>query len=68
MKNLIKKILREEVYWYEGPDKWDLLEKDLRTVIDGIIEKHKSRWDDDQYAVIGAIEEIFEGMFSKVER
>ena len=33
-----------------------------------IIDKHKSNWGNDQYAVIGAIEQIFEGMFAKVGR
>jgi len=36
--------------------------------VDKIIDKHKSNWGDDQYAVIGAIEQIFEGMFAKVGR
>ena len=47
----------------EYSDKWDLLEKDLRFVVDKIIDKHKSNWGDDQYVVIGGIEEIFQGMF-----
>ena len=76
MKPLIKKILREEVYktlnehdsWQPSDDdKWNLLEKDLRFVVDKIIDKHKSKWGNDQYAVIGAMEQIFEGMFAKVD-
>ena len=67
LKRIVKK-LNEDANWWEGPDKWDLLEKDLRVVVDKIIDKHKSNWGDDQYAVIGAIEEIFAGMFAKVER
>ena len=38
------------------------------TEVDKIIDKHKSSWGNDQYAVIGAIEQIFEGMFAKVGR
>jgi|TARA_R110002020_G_scaffold113842_1_gene261890 hypothetical protein len=66
MKPLIKKILREQ--WDYQPDKWDLLADDLKECIEDIIVKHKSQWNDDQYAVIGALESIMEQMFAKVER
>ena len=77
MKPLIKKILREEVYktlnehdsWQPSDDdKWNNLEKDLRYVVDRLLERHKDSWGGDQYAVMGAIEQILEGMFAKVER
>ena len=75
MEHLIKKILREETtklqedYWQAGDDeKWDNLEKDLRYVVERLIERHKDSWGGDQYAVMGAIEQVLEGMFQKVDR
>tara|TARA_R110002050_G_scaffold279113_3_gene425526 strand:- start:1031 stop:1270 length:240 start_codon:yes stop_codon:yes gene_type:complete len=68
LKKIVNKHLKED-YWQAGDDdKWNSLEKDLRFVVDKIIDKHKSKWGNDQYAVIGAIEQIFEGMFAKVGR
>lgn len=64
MKNDIRKVLRE--YWDDQPDKWGLLEMDVRALTDKIIERHKDNWDGDQYAVIDAIQQVFEGMFEKV--
>tara|TARA_R110002110_G_scaffold294151_1_gene508129 strand:- start:608 stop:835 length:228 start_codon:yes stop_codon:yes gene_type:complete len=75
MEHLIKKILKEETnnlketYWQESDDqKWNNLEKDLRYVVERLIERHKDSWGGDQYAVMGAIEEVLLGMFQKVER
>jgi len=64
MKKKIRKILRE--HWEEQPDKWGLLEMDVRALTDKIIDRHKDNWNGDQYAVIDAIQQIFEGMFEKV--
>ena len=64
MKNDIRKVLRE--YWDDEPDKWGLLEMDVRSLTDKIIERHKDNWDGDQYAIIDAIQQVFEGMFEKV--
>lgn len=64
MKNDIRKVLRE--YWDNEPDKWGLLEMDVRALTDKIIERHKDNWDGDQYAIIDAIQQVFEGMFEKV--
>ena len=45
MKHLIKKILREEAYWQASDDdKWNKLEKDLRYVVERLIERHKDSW------------------------
>jgi|TARA_B100000700_G_scaffold327344_1_gene441622 hypothetical protein len=66
MKPLIKKVLRE--YWEKEPDKWDLVAEDLKECLENIIQKHKSNFYDDQYAVISAIEDIMENMFAKVPR
>tara|TARA_R110001583_G_scaffold3173_2_gene20778 strand:- start:41281 stop:41508 length:228 start_codon:yes stop_codon:yes gene_type:complete len=75
MEELIKKILKEEThnlketYWQEGDDdKWNNLEKDLRYVVERLIKRHKGNWNGDQYAVMGAIEQVLEGMFQKVDR
>lgn len=69
MKRLIKKILREE-YYHENytPDKWDLLEHDLRKYVEKLISDHRNNFNNDQYEVINAIEEIMEGMFARVSR
>ena len=66
MKPLIKKVLRE--YWDNEPDKWDLLADDLKIYLERLIDKHKTNWGDDQYAVISAIENIMDEMFAKVGR
>ncbi len=66
MKPLIKKVLRE--HWPTEPDKWDLLAEDLQVCLERLIAKHKGDWYNDQYAVIGAIEDIMQEMFAKVER
>jgi len=69
MEDLIKKILREESYWQPEDDrKWELLDKDVKYVVERLIERHKSNWGGDQYAVISAIEEIINGMFQRVGR
>ena len=75
MEELIKKILKEETthlqetYWQQSDDdKWNKLERDLTYVVERLIERHKDSWGGDQYAVMGAIEEVLDGMFSKVER
>tara|TARA_R110000765_G_scaffold210844_1_gene315946 strand:- start:993 stop:1202 length:210 start_codon:yes stop_codon:yes gene_type:complete len=69
MKHLIKKILREESYWQTtDDDKWNSLEKDLRHVVERLIERHKDNFGGDQYEVMGAIEQVLEGMFQKVDR
>ena len=69
MKDLIKKILREDSYWQSQDDeKWELLDKDVKHIVERLIERHKSNWGGDQYAVISAIEEIINGMFQRVKR
>ena len=69
MKHLIKKILREHTSWQPSDDKkWELLDKDVKYIVERLIELHKSNWGNDEYAVISAIEEILEGMFQRVDR
>ena len=69
IKGLIKKVLKEESYWRPEDDrKWDLLDKDVKYIVERLIERHKSNWGNDEYAVISAIEEILEGMFQRVDR
>jgi len=65
-----KKTNLSENWWNEEErktDKWGSLEMDIRKSMDRIIEKHKPNWGDDQYNVMGAIEEIMEGLFQKVQ-
>ena len=65
-----KKINLSENWWNEEErqtDKWGSLEMDIRKSMDKIIENHKPNWGDDQYNVMGAIEEIMEGLFQKVQ-
>ena len=50
MKNDIRKVLRE--YWDDQPDKWGLLEMDVRGFTDKIIERHKDNWGGDQYTLL----------------
>ena len=57
----------ENIEEEEKTDKWGSLEMDIRKSMDKIIENHKSNWGDDQYNVMGAIEEIMEGLFQKVQ-
>jgi|TARA_R110002020_G_scaffold63386_2_gene169276 hypothetical protein len=68
MKNLIKKILREDYWRPEDDRKWELLDKDVKYIVERLIERHKDNWGGDEYAVISAIEEILEGMFQRVDR
>ena len=60
-----------ENWWEEeqqqSTDKWGLLEKDMRKAIDKIIEDHTPNWGGDQYNVMGAIEDIMENLFEKVQ-
>ena len=64
-----KKVNLSENLWEEElpKDKWQVLEKEIRKSMDKIIENHKHNWGDDQYNVMGAIEEIMEGLFQKVQ-
>ena len=64
-----KKVNLSENWWEEEEpkDKWQVLEMDIRKSMDKIIENHKHNWGDDQYNVMGAIEEIMEGLFQKVQ-
>lgn len=56
----------DESLWVDEPtDKWGLLEKDIREVMEVIIKDHSPKWRS-QYEVMGAIEEIMEGLFQKV--
>ena len=73
MEELIKKILKEETHQlqehsWQDTDKWDVLATDLRRHLNEIIRTHSPAWGNDQYAVIAAIEDIMEQMFSKVPR
>ena len=65
--DIVKNRQLQENWWEEETmDKWSLLEKDMREAMDKIIEDHKPNWGNDQYNVMGAIEEIMENLFQKV--
>lgn len=67
MKKYIKQKLREN--WEpEIGDKWGELERDVTLAIKPIIEKYKDKFGDDSYAVIDAVQQIFDGMFQKIKR
>jgi len=67
-KLIVKNKQLQENWWEEETmDKWSLLEKDMREAMDKIIEDHKPNWGNDQYNVMGAIEEIMENLFQKVQ-
>ena len=53
--------------WVET-DKWSVLEKEVNDTIIPIIERHKTDFGNDSYAVIDAIQQVFEQMFQKVKR
>ena len=66
--DIVKNRQLQENWWEEETmDKWSLLEKDMREAMDKIIEDHKPNWGNDQYNVMGAIEEIMENLFQKVQ-
>ena len=59
-----------ENWWEEEErptDKWGSLEKDMRDAMDKIIKDHTPNWGGDQYNVMGAIEDIMENLFEKVQ-
>jgi len=62
------RIIKENSWQVTDDDKWNKLEKDLRYVVERLIQKHKDNWGGDQYAVMGAIEQVLEGMYQKVRR
>lgn len=68
MKNEIKKKLRQSLLGenFEA-SKWDSLEKDVNDAMIPLIEKYKGAFGHDSYAVIDAIQQVFDGMFQKVE-
>ena len=58
--------LMEEIHPNWAPEtKWDVLEKEVSDAILPIIEKHKKDFGNDSYAVIDAVQQIFDGMFQK---
>tara|TARA_R110001606_G_scaffold378352_2_gene537969 strand:+ start:1698 stop:2519 length:822 start_codon:yes stop_codon:yes gene_type:complete len=65
---LIGSLIKENSWQVTDDDKWNKLEKDLRYIVERLIEKHKDNWGGDQYAVMGAIEQVLEGMYQKVGR
>ena len=50
----------------EHADKWGELERDITDAIRPIIEKHQGNFPPDSYAVIDAIQQVFDNMFQRV--
>lgn len=49
-------------------NKWNDLERDVQDALRPIIDKHQDNFGSDSYAVIGAIEEVFDAMFPKINQ
>lgn len=64
----VVKLVKEDNYFDDDGDKWADLEKDLRYVVERLIKRYRHKWNDDQYAVISAIGDVFENMFERVRR
>ena len=75
IENLVKKIINEdkqtlkEFDWDSvlgnSDDKYRTLEREVSGCIEPLIEKYKSDFGNDSYAVIDAILQIVDGMFQK---
>ena len=75
IENLVKKIIKEdkqslkEFDWDSvlgnSDDKYYTLEKEVSNCIEPLVEKYKSDFGNDSYAVIDAILQIVDGMFQK---
>lgn len=73
IENLVKKIMKESTYDFDwdsvlgnSDDKYHTLEKEVSGCIEPLIEKYKSDFGNDSYAVIDAILQIVDGMFQKI--
>ena len=67
MKNFIINKLHEDISTYQTQDKYGMLEQDLTN----LVQKHMKAFEhypNDTYGVLEAIEQVFEGMFQKVNR
>ena len=69
MNKDIRKRLREDINAYQTKtrDKYEVLEQDLTQ----LVEKHKeafAHYPNDSYGVLEAIEQVFEGMFQKIDK
>jgi hypothetical protein len=69
MNKYIRNRLREDVNAFQTQtrDKYEVLEQDVAQ----LVEKHKeafAHYPNDTYGVLEAIEQVFEGMFQRVEK
>lgn len=53
---------------YKPTNKWDSIEKEVSEAIIPIIDRHAKDFGGDSYAVIDAIQQVFDNMFEKVRR
>lgn len=60
-------IQSEDTFLNDSGDKWSKLEKDVSSAIIPLIDKYQNEFGSDSYAVIDAIEQIFDKMFEKVK-
>jgi len=77
VENLVKKIIKEdnvnEASWDfdwdsvlgDSDDKYHTLEREVSNCIEPLVEKYKSDFGNDSYAVIDAILQIVDGMFQR---
>ena len=73
VENLVRKIMKESTYDFDwdsvlgnSDDKYHTLEKEVSGCIEPLVEKYKSDFGNDSYAVIDAILQIVDGMFQKI--
>ena len=74
IENLVKKIMKESTYDFDwdsvlgnSDDKYRTLEKEVSSCIEPLIEKYRSDFGNDSYAVIDAILQIVDGMFQRIK-
>jgi len=67
-ESLEYKMQSENVFMSGEGDKWSALERDVADALMPLVEKHKDNFGFDSYAVIDAIQQVFDGMFEKVSR
>ena len=74
IENLVRKIMKESTYDFDwdsvlgnSDDKYRTLEKEVSGCIEPLIEKYRSDFGNDSYAVIDAILQIVDGMFQRIK-
>tara|TARA_R110000851_G_scaffold82283_4_gene180443 strand:- start:4589 stop:4798 length:210 start_codon:yes stop_codon:yes gene_type:complete len=60
-----KKLVTEQ---WKDESNWGKLEVDVQRAMDWLVKHHKDNFNDSEYDVISAVEDIMEGMFARVRR